>query len=166
MNTSQRAFHGAAVVSCFVSKAEILQSLLLLCGSNVSSAKCCALLIQVYQETTAFCYFQHVKNRYATYISSLTVIPDTSALLLHAESLPPSSRTLSVFCMNAQNAPALWPCLNYRCKKRIYERYYRMDGFWKWSTGPHEQEYSFYFHSPELLLRTRFWLCTSNVRCL
>lgn len=69
------------------------------------------------------------KNQYATYISSLTVIPDTSALLLHADTLPPPSRTLSIFCMSERNAPALWPPVNYRCEKRIYEGYNRMSAF-------------------------------------
>lgn len=67
------------------------------------------------------------KNQYATYIS-VTVISVTSALLLYADSLPPSSKTL--FSAWIWSAPALCPHLNYRCKERIYER---KDG-----TGPHE----------------------------
>lgn len=40
MNTSQPALHGDLTTpACFMSKAERLRSLLLLCGSNVSSAK-------------------------------------------------------------------------------------------------------------------------------
>lgn len=108
---------GLQQFNCF-SSSETGCSPFLLCDSNASSAEC-ALLIQMYQETTTSCYLQHVKiNMPLTH--PLWLSSQTPLLCYYVQKVYHlQAKRCLIFHLNERKAPMLWPCLNDRCKKRI-----------------------------------------------